>query len=150
MAIINLRDFYPWYIQDEFVEVPDNIAAEFFADKRYSKAHDRRVKRNKAQYSLDADDGIEVSAINQTPDNPEAIFEMMERHCRLCWALNSLPEIQGRRVEASFLLGMTRKEIAAADGVSESAVNAAIDKGLAAMKIYLQNFAGGGCFFASK
>ncbi|MFT3984636.1 MAG: hypothetical protein QM697_12065 [Lachnospiraceae bacterium] len=54
MAKINLRDFYPWYTQDEIVDVPDVIAAELFTDRHYYKAHERRVKRNKAQYSLTA------------------------------------------------------------------------------------------------
>lgn len=42
MAIINLRDFYLWYTQDEFVDVPDVIAAELFADRRYHKSHEHR------------------------------------------------------------------------------------------------------------
>ena len=32
---INLREFYPWYTHDEFVEVSDEVAAELRADKRY-------------------------------------------------------------------------------------------------------------------
>jgi RNA polymerase sigma-70 factor (ECF subfamily) len=140
MAIINLRDFYPWYTHDEFVDVPDVIAAELFADRRYHKSHERRTKRNKAQYSLDAEDGIETAAVIISTNNPEAVFEMMERHCRLCRALNSLPEIQGRRVDARYILGRTQKEIAEAEGVSEEAVSKAIEKGIAAMKKYLRNF----------
>jgi len=54
MTTINLRDFYPWYTHDKFVEVSDEIADELFTDKRYQRAHRRRVYRNKAQYSLDA------------------------------------------------------------------------------------------------
>jgi len=137
MPTINLRDFYPWYIQDEFVEVSDEIAAELFADKRYGKAHDRRIKRNKAHYSLDANDGIEASAIVCDADSPEVVFEKIERHCRLCHALNSLPEIQGRRIDARYILGKSQREIALAEGVSEEAVSKAIEKGLAAMKKYL-------------
>jgi len=135
MATINLRDFYPWYTHDEFMEVSDEIAAELSADKRYHKAHDRRMRRNKA-YSLDIDADMETAAIACHTDNPEAISEMMERHCRLCRALNSLPEIQGRRVEAHYLLGKSTREIAEAEGVSESAVNQSIDRGLRAMKKY--------------
>lgn len=140
MAKINLRDFYPWYTQDEIVDVPDVIAAELFIDRRYHKAHERRVKRNKAQYSLDAEDGIETAAIVHASNSPDAIYEMMEGHCRLCRALNSLPEIQGRRVEAYYILGKSQKEIARAEGVSETAVSKAIEKGLEAMKKYLKNF----------
>jgi RNA polymerase sigma-70 factor (ECF subfamily) len=139
MALINLRDFYPWYTHDKFAEIPDEIASELFADKRYHKAHDRRMKRNKA-YSLDVEADMEAAALACDSTNPEAIFAAMERHCRLCQALNSLPEIQGRRVEAHYLLGMSRKEIAKSEGVSESSVNESIIRGLRAMKkIYTEN-----------
>ena len=146
---INLRDFYPWYIQDEFVEVSDEIAAELTADKNYHKAHDRRMRRNKA-YSLDFDTDMEAAALVLINDNPEAIFAMKERYCQLCQALNSLPEAQGRRVEAHYILGKSRKEIAKAEGVSEEAVNKSITKGLAVMKKYFQYFEKGGCFSCPK
>lgn len=53
MAIINLKEFYPWYTHDEYIEVSDEVAAELRADKLYEAAHQRRIVRNKAQYSLD-------------------------------------------------------------------------------------------------
>ena len=142
---INLRDFYPWLTINEFVEVSDEIAAELHADKRYNKTHERVNRRFKA-HSLDAEDGTEMSAITCKTDNPEAIYELMENHCRLCRALNSLPEIQGRRIEARYLLGMSVQEIAEAENVSESAVKQSIEKGLRAMKkIYFKNFSKGAC-----
>ena len=133
---INLRDYYPHYTHDEFVEVSDEVLAELRADRRYEKHHEQRTRRNKAFYSLDLDDGIEASALACHNDNPERIFEMMENHCRLCRALNSLPEIQGRRVDAYFILGKTQAEIAEAEGVCEEAVRKSIIKGVAAMKKY--------------
>jgi len=140
MALINLRSFYPWYTHDEFAEIPDEVVAELFADKRYDKAHDRRMRRNKA-YSLDVDGDMEAAALACNSNNPENIFAAMETHCRLCRALNSLPEIQGRRVEAHFLFGKSQKEIAKDEGVSESAVSQSIEKGLKAMKkIFSENF----------
>ena len=48
---INLRDYYYWYTQDEFVEVSDEVAAELQADRRYEKTHERISRRNKV-YSL--------------------------------------------------------------------------------------------------
>ena len=137
MIKVNLRDYYPWHENDEIVEVSDEIAAELHADKIYEKIHKQRVKRNNAFYSLDAGDGIETSAIECHSDNPEAIFATMEQHCRLCQALNSLPEIQGRRVEAYYLLGMTQTEIAEAEGVKQHSVNESIQRGLRAMKKYI-------------
>jgi len=148
---INLRDFYPaQYTQDEFIEVSDEVAAELRADKRYEKAHDRRMRRNKA-YSLDVEADMEAAAIASNTDNPEQIFAMMERHCNLCRALNSLPEIQGRRVEAHYLLGKSIQEISKAEGVSDSAVKESIDRGLKAMrKNYFNNFSKPPCEMPSK
>ena len=136
MAIINMRDYYPWYKQDEFIEVPDDVADEMFADKRYEKVHKQRIRRNMSFYSLDVDDGIEASATACCGDTPEAVFDMMERHCSLCRALNSLPEIQGRRVEAHYLLGKSQTAIAEDENVSIEAVSKSIGKGLEAMKKY--------------
>ena len=48
MTIINLKDFYPWYTQNEYMEVSDEIAEELRANKRYEAAYRRRVTRNKA------------------------------------------------------------------------------------------------------
>ncbi len=60
MTTINLKDFYAWYnMIDEYIEVSDEVAAELWADKRYEVTHQRRTICNKAQYSLDCDDGIE-------------------------------------------------------------------------------------------
>ena len=61
MKEINLRDFYPWYMEDVMVEVTEEVAEELLAGQRYIKAR-RRVYRNKAYCSLDAEDGIEYSA----------------------------------------------------------------------------------------
>lgn len=77
MTTINLRDFYPWYIEDQFIEVSDEVAAELRANRRYEAAHQRRVTRNRAQYSLDCDDGIEYSACLSEP-TPQALLEHME------------------------------------------------------------------------
>ena len=35
MITINLKDFYPWYGQNEDIEVPEEVALELLADKHY-------------------------------------------------------------------------------------------------------------------
>ena len=62
MKEINLREFYPWYMEDVMVEVTEEVAEELLAGQRYIKASRRRIYRNKAHYSLNAEDGIEYSA----------------------------------------------------------------------------------------
>ena len=58
MTIINLRDFYYWYTQDEYMEVSDDVAEALRASVRYEAAYTERARYNKAYYSLDADDGM--------------------------------------------------------------------------------------------
>jgi len=133
MATINLRDFYPWYIEDQFIEVPDEVAEALRLDKLYEAAQRRCITRNKAQYSLDCDDGIEYSACLSEP-TPQELLERKETFCRLCRALNSLPEVQGRRIDACIILGKSVKEVAEAEGVCEDTVRQSIKRGLERMR----------------
>lgn len=137
MTTINLKDFYLWYTQNEYTEVSDEVAEELRANKRYEAAYRRRVTRNKAQYSLDCDDGIEYSACVHEP-SPQELVERMERFYHLWNALNSLPEIQGRRVDAHLILGKSYREIARDEGVDKSAVRHSVLCGIEAMKKYLR------------
>ena len=50
----------------------------------------------------------------------------------------SLPDAQGQRVFEHYLLNHSVKAIAAAEGVTERAINAAIQRGLENMKKYLE------------
>ena len=141
MAIINLKEFYPWYTHDEYIEVSDEVAAELRADKLYEAAHQRRIVRNKAQYSLDFNDGIEYSACLHEP-TPQELLERMDQFCTLWNALNTLPEIQGRRVDACVSLGnlaIALAEDAKAEGVNESAVRRSVERGLKQMKKHLKD-----------
>ena len=84
MATINLKDFYYWYTQDQFIEVSDEVAEVFLADARYEMAYQRRLSRHKAQYSLDCEDGIEYSACLHEPTPQElcgtgALYPSVER-----------------------------------------------------------------------
>ena len=133
MTTINLKDFYPWYMTDEYIEVSDEVAAELRASKLAEAAYAERVRYNKAYYSLDCDDGIEYSACVHEP-SPQELVERMERFYHLWNALNSLPEIQGRRIDAHIILGKSIKEIAEAEGVHEESVRQSIKRGLERMK----------------
>lgn len=103
MTTINLKDFYYWYTQDQFIEVTEEVAEALRASVRYEAAYQRRLSRHKAQYSLDCEDGIEYSACLHEP-TPQEVLELKERFIRLWNALNSLPEIQGRRIDAHIIL----------------------------------------------
>lgn len=88
-------------------------------------------------YSLDCEDGIEYSACVSEP-TPQELLERMELFCHLCAALNSLPETQGRRVDACVILGKSYSEVARAESVHESAVRRSVERGLEKMKQYLK------------
>lgn len=133
MTTINLKEFFYWYRSDEYIEVTDEVAEELRADKRYEVTHHRRMKRNKANYSLDADDGIEYAACEFEP-SPEMALDLMEQYRRLCCALNQLPLFQGQRIDAYYLQGWTIREIAKSYGVSGRAVRTSIDRGLETLR----------------
>ena len=137
MTTINLKDFYYWYLTDELVEVPDEVAEELMASKRREAAHAERVRYNKAYYSLDCDDGIEYSACLHEP-SPQELMDRKELFFRLWNALNSLPEIQGRRVDAHLILGKSYRQIALEEGVDKSAVRCSVKCGIERMKKYLR------------
>ena len=139
MTTINLKDYYFWYTADEYIEVSDEVAAELRADKLYEAAYQRRVIRNKAQYSLDCNDGIEYSACLSDP-TPQELLERMERFYYLWNALNMLPETQGRRVDAHVILGKSYREIALEEHVDKSAVRKSVEAGLQNMRNFLREF----------
>lgn len=137
MTTINLKDFYPWYTQDEYTEVSDEVAEELRANKRYEAAYRRRVTRNKAQYSLDCDDGIEYSACVFEP-SPEELVLRAKRFFYLWNALNTLPEMQGHRVETCVIDGKSYAEVGRAEGVHSDSVRGSVLRGLESMKEYLK------------
>ena len=47
MTMINLKDFYYWYLTDELVELPDEVAEEPMSSKRREASHAERVGSNK-------------------------------------------------------------------------------------------------------
>ena len=63
MAIINLRDYYPFYTSDCFMEVSEEVAEMFKEFDRKEAAYRLRTYRHKAYYSLDRDDGLEHEAL---------------------------------------------------------------------------------------
>ena len=140
MTTINLKDYYPWYLTNEYIEVTDEVAEALMASKRAEAAHAERVRYNRAYYSLDCDDGIEYSACVHEP-SPQELLDRKEMFYLLWNALNSLPEVQGRRVDAYLILGKTYRQIAREEGVDKSAVRCSVESGIKRMKKYLrENF----------
>ena len=137
MTTINLRELYPWYTEDTFIEVSDEVAAFLEEDKRLQINYAQYIRDNKAFYSLDAGDGIEAEALN-LPEQPDEVLERMELERLLQEALAQLTETQRRRLLVSVLNDESNQRIAALESVDESAVRRSIQRGLAALKKILK------------
>lgn len=139
MKIINLRDYYPFYSTDVFLEVSDEVASFMEDEKRLQINYAQYIRDNKAFYSLDAGDGIEAEALN-LPEQPDAALERMELERLLKEGLAQLTETQRRRLLASVLDKMTAVEIAAAESVSKASVGESINRAIVRLEKILKDF----------
>lgn len=136
---IDLREFYPFDTHTEPVEIPDEIGVILLESKRAEKNYLGRLSYHKAYYSLDVGDGIESAAIHQPP-TPEEIYLQKVELAQLYAAFAQLPGKQAKRLYAFFYLGMSKTEIARAEGVSVNSVNESIVSGLEAMRKIFEKF----------
>lgn len=67
MTTINLKDFYYWYTQDQFIEVSDEVAEVFLADARYEMAYLDNWESIDFDDKRKAADGL-ISTIKATSD----------------------------------------------------------------------------------
>ncbi len=139
MKRINLRDYYPFYKSDFFIEVSDEIALFLKRFELNESAYRVRTYRHKAYYSLDRNDGIEHEIVFISL-SPQEIYERRITNQELYAAINSLPEKQAKRIYAYFFLGMSKAAIAKAEDVRESAVRESIERGLKNIEKFLKNF----------
>ncbi len=115
MKMINLRDYYPVYTEDTFVEVSDEVAAFFAEDKRRQTNYAQYIRDHKAFYSLDLGDGIEIAALHK-PEQPDELLMQAEEKQALERALASLSETQRQRIIAHFIEGKSKTAIAFSEG----------------------------------
>lgn len=137
MKVINLRDIYPHYTQDCFVEVTDEVADLFSEFDHKEAAYRLRTYRHKAYYSLDRNDGIEHEALFVAL-SPHELYERKVTMQELLAVISRLPDKQAKRIYAHFILGMTKKDIARAEGVHEKVVRVAIERGLRSLEKILK------------
>lgn len=139
MERINLRDLYPFYEYDLFLEVTDKLAELLKLLNRKDHADYERRRAHKAYYSLDADDGIERD-FTLLVLSPEEIYQRKLSNQELYAAINSLPEKQAKRIYAHFFLNMSKTQIARIEGVRESAIRDSINRGLNNIENFIKNF----------
>lgn len=108
MTTINLKDYYPWYLTNEYIEVPDEVAAELRAGKLAEAAHAERVRYNKAYYSLSFDveilseypiDDIASKKIKRWMFNSSTYKKLYEDY----GAKKSLDEVINGKVKRSYV-----------------------------------------------
>ena len=97
MAIINLRDYYPFYTSDYFMEVPEDVVEMFKEFDRKEAAYRLRTYRHKAYYSLDRNDGIEHEALF-VAFSPYELYERKVTIQELYTAISRLPDKQAKRI----------------------------------------------------
>ena len=136
MTTINLKRYYPYMTENVMLEVSDEIAAALSMGGRLCDSYKRQKRRN-GECSLDTDPGFEADVLRQ-PLTPDEYIEARETTFALYDALAQLPPTQARRVYQHYLLGMSKAEIAAAEGVGRSRICCSIERGLASMKNILK------------
>ena len=137
MKKINLRDFYPFYTSDVFVDVPDEVALLLREYALMEEAYRIRTYRYKAFYSLEGHEGIEREALMRQPSLDE-ILEQQQTAESLYKALAMLPEKQRNRIYAHYFLGMSKAEIAKAEGIHRSRITRSINAGLQSLEKILK------------
>ncbi len=138
MAKINLRELYPFYEKDSYIEIPDELAGLLASFERAEASYERKVRRHKAFYSLDQGSGVERNILF-TALSPEELYERKLTREELHAAIAKLPDKQAKRIYAHFLLGMSKDEIAKAEGVSWHSVHQSIRQGLSRIEKILKN-----------
>jgi RNA polymerase sigma-70 factor (ECF subfamily) len=132
MKKINLREYYPHYKYDAFIELSDDIVAELDQYRREEDNH-ARTKRRKKVYSLDRNDGL----ADQIPVSSDSACEEFIRgltRTALHAAILSLPEKQTRRIYAHYFCRRSIADIARYEGVHPSSVRESITCGRKTIK----------------
>lgn len=144
MTTIYLKRYYPYLPKGTALEVSGEIAAALSTGGRLGDSYTRR-KREHGECSLEAGDGYEADVIHP-PLTPEEIIEGRELRAalyaalgQLPAALGQLPAAQARRVYAHYILGVSKADLARADGVEPSVVCRSIERGLDNLKNLLKN-----------
>ena len=138
MKEINLRDYYPFYKEDIFVEVPDEIALLLREYELLEEAYRIRTYRYKAFYSLDYAGGIERDLAALEQKSPYDILERNYDMEQLYRGLASLSEKQRQRIYAHYFLGMSKADIARAEDSSVNSVKDSIRRGIRNLEKFLK------------
>ena len=146
MTVINLkRYYYPLVKTDVFVEVPDEIADTLLHLRREENNRKSKMFYHKAYFSLDCEDGIENDAIGWEQPSPEqlmiqaedeAAHELLLEHLRE--AIGQLTPAQARRLHMRYMLEMKYREIAEAEGISQTQASDSVRAAIKRLRNYFK------------
>ena len=137
MTTIKLNNYYPHLTECVTLEVSEEIAVTLSIGGRLCDSYKRR-KREHDECSLDSTPGFETD-VTFPPMTPEQMLEDRENRAALYAAIDQLPPVQARRVYAHYILGISRADLARAEGVGISRISGSIDRGLLNLKNILEN-----------
>lgn len=134
MKFIDLRKEYP-HLDSTYSEYPVSykIGAVFEEYRLAEQALEKRRTRNGDVMSLDSDPGIEAHIADHQPGPEEETIKHIQNEA-LYKAMRSIPRKQAERIYAYYFMDMTLDEIAAAEGVSKSAIRKSIILGKTELK----------------
>ena len=133
MKEINIRNLYPHITEDRFVTISEEVAEAIHEFEKLERNYVRALFRNKAQYSLDRDDGIDQEVLLNVP-SPEDIYIQQETAHAVSKAVMRLPKRTRRRIYYHFYCGLAPDVIAAYEGVDVSCVHKSIRNGIKLMR----------------
>ncbi|ANU48723.1 sigma-70 family RNA polymerase sigma factor [Enterocloster clostridioformis] len=143
MKTSNLRKYYyPYYTEDVFVEVSDEVAEAMLLSVREMENYYRRTCRHKAYYSLDAYDWTENYALEHSPSPEEVLVLQEEQAARdrllsmLDEALSQITPVQARRGRSYYLRGLNFPGIAQEEGINKDVVCRSVHAGLKRLQEY--------------
>ena len=135
-----MRKEYP-HLDSTYSEYPVSykIDAMFEQYRLAEQALEKRRCRNGDVISLDNEPGVEAHILERVPGPEEEVMRHIQNE-ELYKAMRSIPRKQAERIYAYYFMDMTLDEIAAAEGVSKSAVRKSIMLGKQKLKeILLQD-----------
>lgn len=139
MVKINLKDYYPIYERDAFMEVHDELAAQFRQWQRNEATYQRKKRRYHVYYSLEHTKPHYYETLFLS-DSPCDVYKHKLSREQLRMALSRLPSKQARRIYKHYIIGMSQAAIARAERVSRNTVSSSIRQGLASRQINLNKF----------
>ena len=143
MKTSNLRKYYyPYYTEDVFVEVSDEVWEAMRQAQREMNNYERRKVYHRAYYSLDAYSWTENYALEHSPSPEEVLVLQEEQAARdrllsmLDEALSQITPVQARRVRSYYLRGLNFPGIAQEEGINKDVVCRSVHAGLKRLQEY--------------